>query len=89
MAFKPILNILFMEEIDNMWFNQIIMRRGKVEKLDRVDHISDRFAVKARLNLNDMLRRRTEEKQIDKKANLIILSSAATVVVVVLLILNL
>ena len=72
-----------------MWFNQIIMRRVEVEKLDRDDHTSDRFAVKARLNLNDLLRRRTEEKKIDKKANLIILSSAATLVVVVLLILNL
>ena len=89
MIFKPILNLLFVEEIDNMWFNQIAMRRGKVEKLDRDDHISDRFAVKARLNLNDLLRRRIEEKKIDKKANLIILSSAATLVVVVLLILNL
>ena len=78
-----------MEEIDNMWFNQIMMRRGEVEKLDRDDHISDRFAAKARLNLNDLLRRRIEEKKIDKKANLIILSSAATVVAVVLLILNL
>ena len=89
MTFKPILNLIFMEEIDNMWFNQIIMRRGKAEKLERDDHISDRFAVKSRLNLNDLLRRRTEEKKIDKKANLIILSSAATVVAVVLLILNL
>ena len=89
MTFKPILNLIFMEEIDNMWFNQVMMRRGKVEKLDRDDHISDRFAVKSRLNLNDLLKRRTEEKQIDKKANLIILSSAATLVVVVLLILNL
>ena len=89
MTFKPILNLIFMEEIDNMWFNQVMMRRGKVEKLDRDDHISDRFAVKARLNLNDLLRRRIEEKKIDKKANLIILSSAATVVAVVLLILNL
>ena len=89
MTFKPILNLIFMEEIDNMWFNQVMMRRGKVEKLDRDDHISDRFAVKSRLNLNDLLRRRIEEKKIDKKANLIILSSAATVVAVVLLILNL
>ena len=89
MTFKPILNLLFMEEIDNMWFNQIIMRRGEVGKLDRDDHISDRFAVRARLNVNDLLRRRTEEKQIDKKTNLIIFSSAATLVVVVLLILNL
>ena len=89
MAFKPILNLLFMEEIDNMWFNQIVMRRGKVEKLDRDDHISDRFAGKVRLNLNDLLRRRIEEKKIDKKENLIILSSVATLVVVVLLILTL
>jgi hypothetical protein len=75
------------EWIDNIWFNQIIMRRVKVEKFDRDDHISDLFPVKARLNLNDLLRRRTKEKQIDKKENLIILSSAATLVVVVLLIL--
>ena len=78
-----------MEEIDYMWFNQIMMKRGEVGKLDRDDHISDRYAVKTRLNLNDLLRRRIEEKKIDKKANLIILSSAATVVAVVLLILNL
>ena len=78
-----------MEMIDNMWFNQIIMRKGEAGKHDRGNHISDRFAARARLNVNDLLRRRTEEKQIDKKANLIILSSAATLVVVVLLILNL
>ena len=89
MTFKPILNLIFMEEIDNMWFNQVMMRRGKVGKLDRDDHISDRFVGRARLNVNDLLRRRTEEKQIDKKANLIIFSSAAALVVVVLLILNL
>ena len=89
MTFKPILNLLFIEEIDNMWFNQIIMRRGKVEKLDRNDHISDRYTVKTRFNLNDLLRIIIEEKKTDKKANLIILSSAATAVAVVLLILNL
>ena len=66
-----------------------MMKRGEVEKLDRNDHISDRFAVEARLNLNDLLRRRIEDKKIDKKANLIIFSSAAALVVVVLLILNL
>ena len=88
MTFKPILNLIFMEEIDNMWFNQVMMRRGKVEKLDRDDHISDRFAVRARLNVN-LLRRRSEENKTDKKVNLIILSSVATLVVVVLLILNL
>jgi len=50
---------------------------------------ADRFAVKARLNLNDLLRRRSEEKQVDKKANLIIVSSATAIAVVVLLILSL
>ena len=72
-----------------MWFNQIMMKRGKVGKLDRDDRISDRFAVRARLNLNDLLRRRTEENQTDNKAKLIILFSAATLAAVVLLILNL
>jgi hypothetical protein len=78
-----------MEEINNMWFNQIIMKRGEAVKRDRDDRISDRFTVKARPNLNDLLRRKTEEKQIDKKANLIILSSAAIVAGIVLLLLNL
>ena len=77
-----------MEVIDNMWFNQIMMKRGEAGKLDGGDHISDRFAVRARLNVNDLLRRRTEEKKIDKKTNLIIFSSAAALAMVVLLILN-
>ena len=72
-----------------MWFNQILVEGELVKRINQNDHISDRFAVKARLNLNDLLRRRTEEKQIDRKTNLIILSSAATLVIVVLLILNL
>jgi hypothetical protein len=49
-----------MEMIDNMWFNQIIMRKGEAGKHDRNNHISDRFAVRARLNVNDLLRRRKE-----------------------------
>ena len=65
-----------------------MMKRGKVGKLDRDDRISDRYTVKTRLNLNDLLRRRIEEKKIDKKTNLIIFSSVAAVAMVVLLILN-
>ena len=62
---------------------------GKLtKKIDQIDHVSDRFAVKARLNLNDLLRRRKEEKKVDKKTNLIIFSSAAAVATGVLLILN-
>ena len=50
---------------------------------------ADRFATKTRLNLNDLLRRRSEEKKVDKKTNLIIFSGAAVVAVIVFLILNL
>jgi hypothetical protein len=63
-------------------------KRELVKKNSQNDYMSDRFAVKARLNLNDLLRRRMEEKKIDKKVNLIIFSSATTVAVVVLLMLN-
>ena len=49
----------------------------------------DRFTTKARLNLNDLLRRRTEEKKVDKKANLLILSGASAIAAVVFVILNL
>ena len=59
-----------------------------MKRINQNDYISDRFAVKARLNLNDLLKRRTEEKKIEKKINLIIFSSATAVAMVVLLILN-
>ena len=59
-----------------------------IKKLEEQHSASDRFAVKARLNLNDLLRRRSEEKQVDKKTNLIIISSASAVAAVVLLILS-
>ena len=63
---------------------------GKVvKKINQNDEMIDRFAVKARLDLNDLLRRRMEEKKIDKKANLIIFSSVATIAVVVVLMLSL
>ena len=59
------------------------------EKLSENNSKADRFTVKARLNLNDLLRRKVEEKKVDNKRNLIILSSAGAAAVVVLLILNL
>ena len=49
----------------------------------------DRFTTKARLNLNDLLRRRSEEKKVDKKTNLLILSGVSAVAAVVFVILNL
>ncbi len=50
--------------------------------------MSDRFDLKARLNLNDLLRRRADENKIDKKLNLIIFFSVATAATAIVLILN-
>ena len=78
-----------------MCLNEPIVKRGgmlRKEELGRLAEsktLSDRFAVKARLNLNELLKRRKQEKQVDKKANLIIFSSATAVAAVVVLILNL
>ena len=63
--------------------------KENAKRLDENSSENDRFAVKARLNLNDLLRRRSEEKQVDKKTNLIIISGATAVAAVVLLILSL
>ena len=43
----------------------------------------DAFVSKVRLNLNDLLKRRQEEKNVDKKTNLLIFSSAVAVAAVV------
>ena len=66
-----------------------MLRKEGLGKLDANKALSDRFVVKARLNLNELLKRRKQEKQVDKKANLIIFSSATAVAAVVVLILNL
>ena len=47
------------------------------------------LASRARLNLNDLLKKRNEEKKIDKKINLVILSGAAAITVVIFVILSL
>ena len=46
-------------------------------------------AKKVRLNLNDLLKRRQEEKKIDKRTNQLILSGATVAAVFVLLALSL
>ena len=63
--------------------------KEEAKRLEENSTITDRFATKARLNLNDLLKRRSKEKQIDKKTNLIILSSVTGVAAVVGLILSL
>ena len=70
------------------------MKRGTSEGVlndsDKNDsYLTERFAPKARINLNDLLKKRTEEKKVDKKANLIIFSGASAVAVVVFVILSL
>ena len=83
-----------MDEIVYMCLNELITRGNMFRKegarrLDDSKALSERFAIKARLNLNELLKRKKEEGQVDKKANLIILSGATTVAAVVFLILNL
>ena len=63
--------------------------REEAKRLEENSTITERFATKARLNLNDLLKRRSEEKQVDKKTNLIILSSVTGIAAVVVLILSL
>ena len=63
--------------------------REESKRLEENNSITDRFTTKARLNLNDLLRRRSEEKQVDKKTNLIIFSSVTGLAAVVVLILSL
>jgi len=63
--------------------------REEAKRLEENSTITDRFATKARLNLNDLLKRRSKEKQIDKKTNLIIFSSVTGIAAVVVLILSL
>ena len=50
--------------------------------------VSEQVSVKTRLNLNDLLRRRMEEKKIDSRANKAVFIGAVVVGLVVLLILN-
>jgi hypothetical protein len=55
---------------------------------DKERNISDRFSVKARLNLNDLLKKRSEEKKVDKQTNVLIFSGVTGVALVILLLLN-
>ena len=63
---------------------------GVVNDSDKNDsYLTERFAPKARINLNDLLKKRTEEKKVDKKTNLLIFSGASAVAAVVFVILSL
>ena len=89
MTLYPILDLFIIDVVRDICFNQILVEGELVKKINQNDDMLERFSVKARLNLNDLLRRKVEEKKIDKKANLIIFSSVATIAVVVVLMLSL
>ena len=59
------------------------------ERNIRVGSGKNGFDVESKLNLNDLLEKRREEKQKDKKTNLLIFSGATVVVSVVVAILSL
>ena len=50
--------------------------------------LKDAFVSRVRLNLNELLKRRKEEKNVDKKTNLLIFSGALAVAAVVGVILS-
>ena len=52
------------------------------------ESLKNAFVSKVRLNLNDLLKRRQEEKNVDKKTNLLIFSGAVAVAAVVGVILS-
>lgn len=60
----------------------------KLRKLAESESSRDRFGAKNRINLNDLLRKRVEERKVDKKTNILIFSSATAVALVILLLLN-
>ena len=66
-----------------------LLKEGKMKKAQPSAVISDRYTIKSRTNLNDLLKKRSEEKNIDRKKNYIIYSIVGSVSVVVLLILSL
>ena len=51
--------------------------------------LRDAFVSKVRLNLNDLLKRRQEEKNVDKQTNLLIFSGTVAIAAVVGIILSL
>ena len=52
------------------------------------EQLKDAFVSKVRLNVNDLLKKRQEEKNVDKKTNLLIFSGAIAVAAVVGIILS-
>tara|TARA_B100000029_G_scaffold62109_1_gene55703 strand:+ start:533 stop:730 length:198 start_codon:yes stop_codon:yes gene_type:complete len=64
------------------------MEKNQETRFSGVNPEVDRFTTKPRLNLNDLLRRRTQQKNQDKKTNRLIFSGTVLVGTIVLLILS-
>ena len=64
------------------------MEKNQETRFSGVNSEVDRFTIKPRLNLNDLLRRRTQQKNQDKKTNRLIFSGTVLVGTIVLLILS-
>ena len=62
---------------------------AQVDSADSYESVESDFISKRRINLNDLLKKREEEKQIDKKNNIIIVSGIAAVIGVVAIIVSL
>ena len=60
-----------------------------VRQISKIRSIQDNIITKARLNLNDLLQKRQEEKTLDKKTNLLICSGATVVATIVIVIFSL
>ena len=55
--------------------------------VERESALEDRFDIKERLDLNDLIKRRQLEKKIDQKNNLLIFSGSTAVAAIVFIIL--
>ena len=79
----------------SLWINVLnhvlIALMGRTTKTKAHDRHSiegplrEAFVSKVRLNLNDLLKRRKEEKNVDRKTNLLIFSGAVAAVVGIIL----
>ena len=82
----------------SLWINVLnhvliglMRRKNQTRAHDRYNvegPLKDAFVSKVGLNLNDLLKRRQEEKNMDKKTNLLIFSGAVAVAAVVGVILS-
>ena len=67
---------------------KIVQSRDE-DDYDKHNSFQKRFTENVRLNLNDLIKKRSEEKKISRKSNLLIVSGALATISVVFIILSL